>query len=265
MRGGRGILLFLPAVRFAAAWRLGCAVIQEKSEAVVLRGVDFSESSRIITFLTPGRGRMACMAKGVRRKGSPMASCLVNLNRVEIVFQHKAGRDVQTLVEATLLDGYRGIRSDAERGFYAAFPMELVGRAAQTDEPSEALYQTLVAGLDSLAAWRGDVRTHAVWQAWQLLVAAGFEPVVTHCMDTGAGPGPAPGFSYEGGVVSAATRMDARLTAGQYEDLKALVGARGECPQRVVDRELFRLVWHYARRQLESDFRSARVLQEMYG
>lgn len=238
---------------------------QEKTEAVVLRGVDFSETSRIVTFLTPGRGRLACMAKGARRKASPLASCLVNLNRVDIVYQHKPGREVQTLVEATLLEGYRGLRADPTKGFYAAFPEELVGRVAQVDEPSEGLYATLVRGLNSLDVWRCDVRTHAVWQAWQLLTVAGYAPVLDQCLDTGAAPGATPGFSYAGGVVRAAGTGDAALTARQFEELKQMLAARMACPLEKADPGLFRLVWHYARRQLDAEFRSARVLQDMFG
>lgn len=238
---------------------------QEKTEAVVLRGVDFSETSRIVTFLTPGRGRLACMAKGARRKASPLASCLVNLNRVDIVYQHKAGREVQTLVEATLLEGYRGLRADPAKGFYAAFPEELAGRVAQVDEPSEALYATLVRGLNSLDGWQGDVRTHAVWQAWQLLAETGVGPVLDQCLDTGAAPGAAPGFSYAGGVVRAVGTGDVALTARQFDELKLLLAAPEACPLDKVDPAQFRLVWQYARRQLDADFRSARVLQDMFG
>lgn len=238
-------------------------MVQEKSEAVVLRGVDFSETSRVVTFLTPGRGRLACMAKGARRKGSSLGACLVNLNRVEIVYQHKPGREVQTLMEVTLLEGYRRIREDAAKGFYAAFPGEIAWRVAQAEEPSEALYLSLVRGLEGLEAWGGDVRSHATWQAWQLLSAAGHAPVLDVTMDTGAAPAAAPGFSYDGGVVAGAA--DARLSARQFEELKAMVASREACPVESADAALFRLVWHYARRQLDCDFRSARVLAEMYG
>ena len=76
---------------------------QEKAEALVLRGVDFSETSRIITFLSPERGLLTCIAKGVRRKGSPLASVLDTFNHVELVYYWKEGRGVHTLGEASLL------------------------------------------------------------------------------------------------------------------------------------------------------------------
>lgn len=240
-------------------------MVHEKTQAIVLRGVDFSETSRIVTFLTPGRGRLACMAKGARRKGSSLGSCVVNLNHVEIVYQHKAGREVQALAEATLLNGFRSIRMDAHKGFYAAFPGEIALRVAQVDEPNEALFQALVRGLEELEEWKGDVRTHAVWQAWQLLGAAGHQPVLDRTMDTGAAPPVTPAFSYDGGVVSGGPQADARLNARQFDELRLMVEARERCPLQQADPALFRLVWHYARRQLDCDFRSARVLQDMYG
>ncbi|HNT88720.1 MAG TPA: DNA repair protein RecO, partial [Candidatus Hydrogenedentes bacterium] len=94
---------------------------QERTEAVVLRGVDFSESSRIVTFLTPDRGRVACLAKGARRKNCPYAAALDTFNRVELVYYWKDGRNVQTLGEAALLDAYPGIKGDLEKSVYAAF------------------------------------------------------------------------------------------------------------------------------------------------
>ena len=56
-------------------------VSQEKTEAIVLRGVDFSESSRIVTFLSPERGRLTCIAKGARRKNSGVSAVLDTFNR----------------------------------------------------------------------------------------------------------------------------------------------------------------------------------------
>jgi hypothetical protein len=44
-----------------------------------------------------------------------------------------------------------------------------------------------------------------------------------------------------------------------------MLAARTACPLEKADPGLFRLVWHYARRQLDAEFRSARVLQDMFG
>lgn len=243
---------------------------QERTEAIVLRGVDFSETSRVVTFLTPDRGRFACMAKGVRRKNSPLAGALDTLNRIELVYLWKDERSVQTLCEASLLDGYTAIKKDLEKSVYAAFPAEIAGRVAHENEPSRELYDTFVRGMESLAVWTGSVRAHACWQVIQLLGAAGFEPMVDTCAECGrpiAGPA---GFSWEVGVTCVSCRADQPLTAARHGALCALVQSRDACPSLPEAEGLFGLLQRYAARQLEAEgaagsFRSARIIEEMFG
>lgn len=237
---------------------------QERTEAVVLRGVDFSETSRIVTLLTPDRGRLACIAKGARRKKSPLAAALDTFNRLEIVYYWRDGRAVQILGETALLDGYGAIKADLEKATFAAFPLELALKIAHENEPSHALYAVLVRGLDGLAPWPGSVRTYACWLALQLLSAAGFEPALDACAECGKAVGNAPGFSYQGGVVCPQCVSDRRLTAEQHEALRVLVRSREACPRIDGEADLYRLVHRYAARQLETDLRSVRVIDQMF-
>ena len=240
---------------------------QEKSEALVLRGVDFSESSRIVTFLTPERGRMACLAKGARRTKRGLGAVLDTFNRVELVYYWKDGRQVQTLAEASLLNAYSGIKRDFERGAYAAFPLELAYRVAHENEPSEALYDSMLLGLGGLAAWPGAARTHVCWQVLRLLSAAGFEPSLEYCVVCGAAVGGAPGFLYEGGVACGRERPDVWLSPGALALLRRLAGSERGCPaarDEPVSAEVFMVLRRYAAHQLETDFRSLRVLDELF-
>ena len=240
-------------------------VSQEKTEAVVLRGVDFSETSRIVTFLTPDRGRMACMAKGVRRRRSAFAGVLDTFNRVELVYYWKDGRQVQTLAEATLLDGFPAIKRDPARGVYAGFPLELVYRAAHENEPSRGLYEALTAGLSALCAWSHDVRTHACWQALRLIGAAGFAPEMEVCVRCGKTLGDAAGFALDGGLCCLGCRPDRRIAQATQAALRAMSAAATACPVLDAPKELVLLLRDYAARHLETDFRSVRVALEMFG
>lgn len=237
---------------------------QETTEALVLRGVDFSETSRIVTLLTPARGRVACMAKGARRANSPLAAALDNLNRVEAVMLWKDGRDIQTLAEVSLLDRFPAIRADVERSSWAAFPVELAGKVAHENEPSEALYAALRLGLESWAVWRGSARAQACWIVARLLHAAGFSPELAVCASCGAALGGACGFALEAGAVCGACRGERRVTAAGLEVLRALFAAPLACPVAATGPEVFQILRAYAARQVDADFRSARVLQDMF-
>ena len=239
-------------------------VAQEKAEAHVLRGVDYGESSRIVTFLTPNRGRLTCIAKGVRRKNSALAPVLGTMNRVELVYYWKEGRGIQTLAEASLLNGYPGIRRDLERGAFAAFPLEIASQVAHENEPSAEFHAALRQGLEGLDAWRGDARAHCCWQVARLLAAAGFSPELAHCVQCGGAIGDNPGFDLNGGVTCGACRTDRRLEPGVYRALRAAFGASGACPDLEAAPALFRVLRAYATRQTETGYRSLRVLDEMF-
>lgn len=239
---------------------------QEKTEGLVLRSTDFSETSRIVTLLTPDRGRVAVMAKGARRKGSALTGVLDTFNRIEIVYYWKSGREVQTLAEATLLDGQTKLKADFERGAWAAFPLELAGRIAHDNEPSEVLYETLVSGLQALGQDDAQpARAQALWLALRLMTVAGFAPEMDCCHACGNSLGKSAGFAWEGGAVCGHCRADRRLQLPVLDALKAMAAAETGCPDAVDAPELFRLIQHYAAYQLDTGFRSARVLEELFG
>lgn len=231
----------------------------------MLRGVDFSESSRIVTLLTPGRGKTACMAKGVRKANSPLAGVLDTFNQVEVVLFWKDGRDIQTLGDATLLDRFPAVRADIARSAWASFPVELAGKVAHENEPSEALFAVLRNGLGQWAAWTGTARTHACWMVARLLLVAGFAPELEVCAGCGAALRGACGFSLDAGAVCGACRGERRLTVADLDVLRALFSSELCCPPVSAGHEVFQVLRAYAARQIDADFRSARVLQEMFG
>lgn len=239
---------------------------QEKTEAIMLRGIDFSETSRIVTFLCPDRGRLTCMARGVKRPKSQLAALLETFNRLEVVYHWKESRAVQQLSDASVLDGFAGIKGDLDKVTYAALPLEMAGKAVHDNEPSHEIYATLVQGLEGLAQWTGGVRVHIAWQMLGLLRAAGFEPSLDACVDCGQPVGPAPVFAYRGGVACSACRGDVKLSAQGYETLRALAASSEGCPDTAADgAEVFRLLHAFAARQFETSFRSVRVIHQMFG
>ena len=240
------------------AFRREASVPQERTEAVVLRGVNFSESSRIVTFLTPDRGRLVCMAAGARRSKSGLSAVLDTFNRLEIVYYWKESRSVQKLGEASLLDGYAALKADLERATYAALPLEIALKAAQENEPSHELYGALVDGLERLGRWRGNVRVFAAWQMVRLLEVAGLAPN----LESGGRP---VGFANSHGVVDASQRSDYPLTDQEYQALCTLAASRDACPALENIGSVFRMLCTFATCHFESRFRSVRVIEQMFG
>ena len=148
----------------------------EQTEAIVLRKVDFSETSRIVTFLTPYRGRLACMVKGARRKGSAMASLLDTYNRLEITYTWKESRQVQLLTEASLLDGFDIIKASIEHIACAAFLLEIAGLIAQENNPAPELFDASLEGLQTLTNTKYSPFAALIPNVYRLFEVAGIAP-----------------------------------------------------------------------------------------
>ncbi len=62
----------------------------EKAVGLVIRVVDFSETSCIVTIFTREFGKVAGLAKGARRLKGPFDSALDLLSQVRLVFLRKS-------------------------------------------------------------------------------------------------------------------------------------------------------------------------------
>ncbi len=235
---------------------------QEKTEGIVLRKVDFGDTSAVVTFLTPGRGKMACLARGMRRKNSGLAAVMDTFNRVELVYYWKDGRGVQTLAEASVINAWPGLKRDVERMTHAAFLLEMCLRAVVENAPAGELYAVLAESLAALASEPGGARAWTACLAHRILCVLGHAPELGACADTGAPPEMARWFSNDHGL--AQKIGDRRLTPGEALALRVMADTDAP-PESAEARAVFDMMAGFAARQLETDFRSTRVLRQMFG
>ncbi|WP_153557095.1 DNA repair protein RecO [Roseimaritima sediminicola] len=127
----------------------------EKSEAIVLRTIEFSETSLVVTLLTREFGKLGAMAKGARRPKGPFEGALDLLAVCRVVLIRKPGDTLDLLTEAKLERRFRvtelpGLTS-AERmqRLYAAYYIaEMLRHWTDEGESHPELYQLT---LDTLA------------------------------------------------------------------------------------------------------------------
>ena len=105
----------------------------EKTLAIVIRVVEFSETSCVVTLFTRDFGKIGALAKGARRLKSPFESALDLLAVCRIVFLHKSSDALDLLTEAKLERRFRLAnrnKSVSARGKYPSSP-------ARTPSPPE--------------------------------------------------------------------------------------------------------------------------------
>lgn len=147
------------------------------TKALVLRGVDYKESDRILTLLTQEQGKLTASARGCRKKGSAIAAGCQLLAWSEMVLYDYQGR--WAVKEAAAERLFQGVRDDIERlalGCYFAEAAELL---AVEGEPSPELLSLTLNSLHALDKMP-DKPLPLVKAAfeWKAMALAGYEPLL---------------------------------------------------------------------------------------
>ena len=157
----------------------------EKATAIVIRTVEFSETSLVVTLFTREFGKIGALAKGARRLKGPFESALDLLALCRIVFLHKSSEALDLLTEAKLLRRFRPAGYDLS-GLYAGYYIaELLAGLTDEDDPHPELFDLADETLAALAAGE----SVAKWVMRFELIALkllGHSPSLDACVECGA-------------------------------------------------------------------------------
>ncbi len=123
-----------------------------RTPAILLRKTRLTETSLIITWLTPGQGRIKTVAKGALRPKSRLVGVLDHFHLCEIQFQTARSGDLHGLREALLLNAFPGIRTDYPRISLGAYAVELIERCTEAEFPVPEIFGLLERALRFLDA-----------------------------------------------------------------------------------------------------------------
>ena len=124
----------------------------EKTTAIVLRVIEFSETSVIATLMTRDFGKITAMAKGARRPKSPFEAALDVLAICRVVFLHKTSGAMSLLTEAKLDRRFRSAAKNINRLYAAYYVVELLNQLTDEGDPHPELYElaeSLIIRLDT--------------------------------------------------------------------------------------------------------------------
>ena len=112
----------------------------EKATAIVLRVIEFSETSSICTLFTREFGKIQGLAKGARRPKGPFESALDLLSLCRVVFLRKSSDALDLLTEAKLERRFRPAEGDLISLYAAYYVAELLGDMADDYDPHPELF-----------------------------------------------------------------------------------------------------------------------------
>ncbi len=146
------------------------------TQAIILGRHNFGEADRVIVLLTPERGVIRGVAKGVRRIKSRLAGHLELFCHSELMLAE--GRSMDTITSARLLH-HPSTSDDYERMRLAYLFAEMVNRLCINEEPHPGLFDLVK------EAYLGLSDPNTVLELWfklQLLDRLGYRPELSGCI-----------------------------------------------------------------------------------
>lgn len=173
------------------------------TKALVLRGVDYRESDKILTLFTQEQGKMTVSARGCRKKRSTIAAGCQLLAWSEMVLYDYQGR--WSVKEAAVERLFQGVREDIVRlalGCYFAEMAELLAVEGEENAPLLSLTLNSLHALDKMPE-KPLALVKAAFE-WKAMALAGYEPLIDGCAVCGAVPPEEPRFNLREGVLHCA-------------------------------------------------------------
>ena len=124
------------------------------TQAVILKSVDYQESSKIVTVLSKEHGKIALIARGAKRPKNKLSGIIEIGNVLDVVYYYKSTRGVQSLSEASLHYSSMGFRMDVEKGSILYATLELAAQLVHENENNEAIFDFLM----RFIPWLGEIQ-----------------------------------------------------------------------------------------------------------
>ena len=158
-----------------------------RTEAFLLQGIRFGETSMIYRLLTSDHGVVPVMARGVRRPKHRYGAHIEPFARLLVTYYNKDTRGIQTLKEAERLGDHPAIVSSLERMEAAGAWLRFVRALVPEGAPAAPLFGLAAVALARIEAAPVDqLRRWDVYHRLAAIRLLGLEPQLALCAGCGA-------------------------------------------------------------------------------
>lgn len=159
-----------------------------KTEAIVLRVRGFSNTSHIVTWLSPQAGRLATVVKGACRPKSAFLGQYDLFHTCELLYYARERDGLHIARECAPVEPRNALRTDWRAMMCASYACDAIDHVAESSPPGGTLYGLLRDTLDHLAERGGGMPLLLAFEA-RLLAALGLAPDLAGCPSCEGRPG----------------------------------------------------------------------------
>jgi DNA repair protein RecO (recombination protein O) len=152
----------------------------EKTTAITLRVIPYSNTSHVVTWLTRDRGRLATLIKGACRPKSQFLGQYDLGYTCELLYYARERSGLYIAREATALDSRAPLRSSAAHAMSASYLCYLGLRTTHPHHSDPHTFEALETALDTLIA-HTPTPDLLLWAEMRILTAHGLAPQLRQC------------------------------------------------------------------------------------
>lgn len=149
----------------------------EQIEGIVLKQMNYKESSKIIYVYTP-KGKVSVLVHGSNKPKSPYLNLVRVFSHVKLFV---SGKELKTLRDGEVIDYYTDISEDLDKYTYGQHLMEVIYYFSEHEHDHEKLFAFLVKILDKMASEK-EVGIYVMMAELKLLYLLGVQPLFRHCV-----------------------------------------------------------------------------------
>ena len=158
-------------------------MIQTENTAIVLRHANYRDNDRMVTLLSPSRGRIDAIIRNCRKPKSH------NLNSGELFalgdyMLHENGGHI-TVTSVRLIETFYPLRSDYDRLTCGTYLLNLAEAAAEPEQPEQELFMLLLHTRSRLTFSEQEWKPLLAGFLLHFSACQGFKPRLNHCVFCG--------------------------------------------------------------------------------
>ncbi len=154
-----------------------------KVRGIVLSGIKYKESSKILTLYTRELGKVKVMAQGaLKARSNSLASSEVFAHSE---YDLKKGKSFYYINGVYLIDSYHNLRNEMDTLFFAFYILELMDKTIHEEEKNPILFDLLDKALGSL---KSGIDPLLIGVGFQLKFVSfmGYRPILDTCLSCGS-------------------------------------------------------------------------------
>ena len=161
-------------------------MIQTENTAIVLRHVNYRDNDRMVTLLSPSRGRIDAVIRNCRKPKSH------NLNSGELFalgdyMLHEANGHI-TVTSVRLIETFYPLRNDYDRLTCGIYLLNLAEAVAEPEQEQQELFMLLLHTLSRLTFSDQEWKPLLAGFLLHFSACQGFKPRLNHCVFCGKKP-----------------------------------------------------------------------------